>query len=190
MTNGSGTVQVFSAVTIPLPTVTPTASWTTTPTPTPPPTHAFLPSVFNGFTPPFTDDFSHPSSGWPIQDTDIYSLSYQNGTYRILVKQSGYVVYAGPDLSTTDFQMAVDAWTDTPASGSLGLYFAASSVGRYVFDVSPSAETYQVLERDYVNDVWLTIIPPTQNGAILPTGQTNHLRIVRTGSTVSFSINN
>ena len=149
----------------------------------------FLPTVFQNYQPLYTDDFSNPNSGWPIKDDSVATWGYDNGEYRLLIKQAGYVVYAGNNLTATDFQAAVDARSDTPANGAYGLYFASGSAGAYVFEVAPSTQLYHFIRRDNVNNTWVTIIGATFNGAIKSGSQTNRLMVTRSGSTITLYAN-
>ena len=53
-------------------------------------TRSFLPCAFRACLPSFTDNFSNPSSGSPIESGDGYWMGYQNGEYYIAVNEGGW----------------------------------------------------------------------------------------------------
>src|SRR5438094_494854 len=89
----------------------------------------FLPSVPN-LSPPFAfDDFSDPTSGWPIGPvTDkagatIATRGYVGGTYQVLFQQGGYLIRSGHNYLVGDFQAEEDVYPQASTGGTIGFYF-------------------------------------------------------------------
>ena len=60
----------------------------------------------------FVDDFRNPTSGWPIESNSEHSFAYEDGEYRLEVKQKDRTTWVwAPPLSPADFSVSVDART-------------------------------------------------------------------------------
>jgi hypothetical protein len=146
-----------------------------TPTPTPMPTT-------------FTDDFSNPSSGWPVTDDSVATTGYLNGEYQILIKQMNFIVRAGHSYQASDFQVQVDARDASNTNGSVGLYFGSvTNVGYYDFEVAFGQ--FYLGRYDLSTNTSTSIISPTTSSAILSGNATNHLKATRSGSTITLYAN-
>lgn len=68
----------------------------------------YLPMIDNNFVYVF-DDFSNPSSGFPIVDTSTNTYQYINGEYQILNKTDGYLgaVTVGHELEEFEFEISM-----------------------------------------------------------------------------------
>jgi hypothetical protein len=147
-----------------------------TPTPTPTP-------------PTFSDDFSNPSSGWPVNEDSISKVGYLGGEYQILVKQGNYIVQAGNNYQAGDFQVELDARDAASVDGGIGMYFGSvPNVGFYDFEVGYGQ--FLLVRYDVTNPNNDTaLIPPTANSAIHMGTASNHLKANRSGSTITLFAN-
>jgi hypothetical protein len=147
-----------------------------TPTPTPTP-------------PTFSDDFSNPSSGWPVNEDSISKVGYLGGEYQILVKQGNYIVRAGNNYQASDFQVELDARDAGSVDGSVGMYFGSvTNVGFYDFEVAYGQ--FDLIRYDLTNiNNSQTLINPTVNSAIQSGNASNHLKATRSGSTITLFAN-
>lgn len=138
----------------------------------------------------FADDFSDPTSGWPIQDSATSRLDYVEGEYLIEVKQVELASWAnnGPQLG--DFDAEVEARAGTTA-GSLAyaLLFGVQAGGRpfYAFQVDPSDSSYVLLRLD--GNAWSTVVAPERSHAILAHDAVNRLGVERRGNRIRLRVN-
>jgi len=86
--------------------------------------------------PSFSDDFSNPTSGWPISEDSIIKIGYLNGEYQIFVKQANYIVRAGNNYQAADFQVELDVRDAASFDGSAGMYFGSTNVGFYDYEIA------------------------------------------------------
>lgn len=152
----------------------------------------FLPILLQTYAAPFLDDFSNPSSGWPILQTSYGTWGYVNGEYRMQVLQPGYELRAGHNLYAGDFHVKVSARSDTLDNAGYGLYFAFNgNIGYYVFEVDPWLGRFFFYRWDFTQTppARVFIINGTPNSAILINIQTNLLEVTRSGTTISMFAN-
>lgn len=90
----------------------------------------FLPTAFRDYCPnSFSDDFSNVASGWPIEDTAEDSVGYENGMYRMRIKN--VYIWSGvtPGVTVGDsYRVQVDVKNDGPY-GPYGILFGRSQSG-------------------------------------------------------------
>lgn len=129
----------------------------------------------------FTDNFSNPGSGWPVQNTGNVLYEYLNGEYRILVKNGNSWFVGGPGVKVANFTMSVEVRNTTGVEGSYGLVFGGSDdVSQfYTFEIFPDS-SYEIYR---YNSGW-TLLAGGSSGSINPGTATNRLRIERSGSLI------
>jgi hypothetical protein len=119
----------------------------------------FLPCIMKPCT-PFFDNFSNPSSGWPIDDIGDVLLEYKDGEYRILVRSTDWAYGAYPGFQALDYYVTVDLRNPSNVYGSYGIGFGIAQDwstlytleiypdGWYgIYRVDPS--DFQTLAEDY-----------------------------------------
>ena len=126
----------------PRPTVTPTATRTATVRPSTTPTRtptlpAYPPPATRTPTPSRTpttesprriyfDDFSDPSSGWPVVEDESRRLGYLDGEYQMLIKDANTGWLVSPGFRCANCTVEVDAWYASTAIGHYGLIFGVT----------------------------------------------------------------
>ncbi len=149
-----------------------------------------LPCVFNNHCPDFFDDFSNPSSGWPVMDNDYELTEYFNGEYRVAPKEIGYTYYyPAPTCSREDYVVEVNArWASTPG-GSYGLMFGllTDESQFYTLEIDTEYQDIIIWRRD--TDGWTGIVPYTYSSAINNGSASNHIKIKRAGVQFTVEIN-
>jgi uncharacterized repeat protein (TIGR01451 family) len=151
----------------------------------------YLPLASRLYAPPclvYSDDFSDPSSGWPTSDDGAVSTGYSDGEYRILVRDPvASPVFVWGNWGVSDYSLEVDARAATHPNGAMGLMFALSTSGYYLFEVSDG--WFSLVRRDSGLKSWSTLIYWTASPAIRAGLQSNRLRVVRSGSSITLYAN-
>ena len=78
----------------------------------------------------YTDNFSDPASGWPVDDDSNRRYAYTDGQYQIWVKNPAAGWWATPGAKATDFTASVSARRTSGTSGAYGIRFGISEVFR------------------------------------------------------------
>jgi len=141
------------------------------------------------------DDFSDPKSGLFATATSspsLYSIGYVNGEYQVAKIDPAT---SGGDTSFTsgtygDSVVDVDVRLVGPAAGrQVALYCRLDSAGNggYFLDLDPSKGTVSLARASGVQTVQL--VPPEPSSAIKRDNQSNHLRLVCSGGTITGSVN-
>jgi uncharacterized repeat protein (TIGR01451 family) len=150
--------------------------------------YIFAPCVSRACKPAYFDNFSDPNSGWPIEDNSNYRMDYISGEYQILVKNPGRIAGALIDLGSSDFQLEVDARPETNLEGGEGLFFSISEHGFYFFEIS---DKWFILWRNDSDPwIWTPLIDWTYSSAINPRYESNRLKVLRIGDSISIYANN
>jgi hypothetical protein len=169
----AGLLGLFAA---PTPTLSPSPTAAPTATQTSPPQETVL----------FSDDFSDPNGGWPVQA----GYGYQPDGYHIAAGELGGVPWATISAEFADSSTYVDAGPVTEGlDGYYGLlcrlqanqdfyYFAISNDGGYVIG-------------KYKNGEFVDLFPDgeRQSEAIKKGSQTNRLKADCVGNTLRFHVN-
>jgi len=137
----------------------------------------------------YVDDFSNPSSGWPVGDALDYRVEYIGGEYRILVKQAPnhVILVASPGGRYTDYSVEVDGRFASPIQGDYGILFGINEdiTNAYYFWVG-GAQDYGL---DKEQSGRTTLISRTVSSAINAGQASNHLRAVRSGAQITLYAN-
>ena len=152
----------------------------------------YLPLVLRNYTPPptFFDDFSDPNSGWPVEDWPEVATDYNNGNYRIQIKQDNLFVWVSPsELTYPDGTFEVEAWRSTGGNSTYGIVFGLDgSAGEfYAFIIQPYLQQYALRRRD--SGGWVTLIPYTDSSYINFDEAHNQLKVTREGSQITLYVN-
>ena len=156
---------------------------------------AYLPFVARNHDPLllYFDDFADPNSGWYTAEDDGWKVGYLDGEYQILLKKMQWGGMVTPDLVLPEnFSIEVDARQASGNASSYGLMFGIQFIGAtyegYQVVVYPAAGVY-LLEKRNADGTWPLLIDWTYNEAIGQGMATNHLRVDRSGATISIYIN-
>jgi uncharacterized repeat protein (TIGR01451 family) len=150
------------------------------------PVQSFLPLVFNNYcSGPYVDDFSNPSSGWPIADTTYWSYGYVNGEYRFHAKTAAWGAVTRGDMGRPTVE--VDARQVSTINGSYGIVFYINQDWSQfsTFEIRPATQQFGWWWYDG-NGNWFGNFLGTSN-AIQPGQGTNHIKIVPIGPSVGGS---
>jgi hypothetical protein len=125
----------------------------------------------------YADDFSNPSSGWPVGSSTTVTYEYTNGEYRILVKSPNYWAAAQPGFAAGDFSASVDVRTMADRHGSFGIIFGLSEDWSefYTFEITAD-QNYVVFS--YGPGGWNLVTSGTSS-FLSPGTAVNHLKVVR-----------
>jgi hypothetical protein len=165
------------------------------------PAHAFIymPIIFKNFEPlicsPYFDDFSDPSSGWPIFESRYGQLGYSAGEYFIRNKLIGMFIVQAPTGFANRYAVGVDArWDSANIGYEYGLIFGQTNfpVPVYRFVVDPVNQRYRL---SYHNgSSWQcvnTSDPCWVNSAFINLDSApNHLKVECNGTIIDLYINN
>jgi len=136
---------------------------------------------------PYADDFSNPSSGWPVGDKPgEYRVEYLDGEYRILVRPTTWCVRSPSPFSCTNCSVEADGRFASEIYGSYGILFGITEDWDfYLFQVD-GAQEYNLLKWQ---GGWYTLVPWTYSDHINPGQTPNHLRVIRNGSQIALYVN-
>ena len=136
----------------------------------------------------YADDFSDPSSGWPVDDDGDVRRSYQAGEYEILTRAKTYWAGSGPPLADiANYSVAAEMRIPNGDKGFYGLIFDRVDWQHfYIFVVSPTSQVYAVLRHD---PAWVMLTPFVSSAAINAGSATNHLRVDRSGDQITVYVN-
>lgn len=109
--------------------------------------------------PRWADDFSDPSSGWPMGDWSSGSLRYDGGSYRVeafeaRTPQAGSLIVS---FSAQTVEVAIDAWLDpgSPNPGALGVSCEQGDGTHFVMVITPDSGDWGIVRFQHgsVNDL-------------------------------------
>jgi hypothetical protein len=152
------------------------------PTPTPSPSSQKL---------LFEDDFSDPTSGWPVWSEATSEFKYENGEYSVLIKTKtaarSLLQYAKGPLS--DFSVEVDVKdVSTVANSYAGVVFREAGGNRYIFSVRNTDGAYEI--RKVLSGQGATVLRDWTKSSYIKTGaETNRLKVVCRGAEIEVYAN-
>jgi uncharacterized repeat protein (TIGR01451 family) len=135
----------------------------------------------------YSDGFSDPASGWPIEDVGTYAVGYADGEYRVLIRDDPWEssVYVWGDYGVSDYRVEVDVHPGTHLDGEVGLVFW-TELGPYVFAISDGQFGLWRASQG----TWTTaVINWTPSPAIRGGSQTNRLGVARSGDRIMLFAN-
>lgn len=136
----------------------------------------------------FFDDFSDPSSGWPVSDQEHGEYRYVNGEYEISLRiEDMWSAARAPIRDINNYAVAADMRLHSGRNAGYGLIFELVDWDHfYLFIVFPESQGYALFRFE---SKWVPIIPITHSNAILQGSATNHLEIKRVGSEITILVN-
>ena len=143
----------------------------------------------------FEDDFRDPKSGWYVGSSDTGERSYENGSYRLLVKKAGWMILGhNPDIDQLDdFVLEVDASPSLSSAedSEYGVVFRRQSPVTFdnlcCFEICSGYGRYRI--RKQLNDEWSTLKYWTYSSYIRKGTSTNHLKVVCQGEQIAVYVN-
>ena len=140
----------------------------------------------------FQDDFSNPGSGWYTYQDSNGSADYSNGSFRIKVTNTSYLLWANPNQSLqNDISIYVDATkAGGPDDNKFGVIcrYQDSDNFYYLFITS---DGYAGISKFKNNEqIWLTGDALISSDAINQGAATNSIRADCAGSTLILYANN
>jgi predicted GH43/DUF377 family glycosyl hydrolase len=149
----------------------------------------FLPYLaFGGGSCPisYNDNFSDPSSGWPIRDNSYRKYAYTNGEYQILVKtpESGWLVT--PGAKARNFSLEVSARRTSGLEGEYGIVFGINDDWSHFYEVIIDDAFFSIWK--YQGD-FSPLVNWTYSPAIVRGIAWNRIKIERYDHTISLYIN-
>ncbi len=148
-----------------------------------PPRLFFMPIASRACPVLYQDDFSNPSSGWPVGDSGDVLVGYDSGEYRILVRTPGWFTVVRPGFQAQDYRASVDLRNVTGAMGSYGIVFGlmADWSGWYSLEIYPDG-WYGIYRYDeYGGQVLAEAFSP----AIKQGTATNQITVERNGALIN-----
>jgi uncharacterized repeat protein (TIGR01451 family) len=146
------------------------------------PYQVFCPLIRKPCPPPYADNFSNPSSGWPVGDVENYRTEYLGGEYRILVRPTEWWVGARPGIQAADYTATVDLRNPGGLVGYYGIVFGiAQDWSSFYSFVISSNRNYAILRYDS-ND-WV-VLSQGYTSAIHQGSATNRIKVERDGASI------
>lgn len=148
-------------------------------------TNQYLPLISKPCLPLYSDDFSNPSSGWPVGDSPSGNarFEYMDGEYRILVRATKWSAAASPGFQASDYTVSVDLRNKKNVWGSYGLAFEIASdwTSLYTLEIYPDG-WYGLYRYDPGS---LSILSEAYSPAIYAGSATNHIKVERNGDSIN-----
>jgi hypothetical protein len=139
----------------------------------------------------YSDDFSDPTSGWPISNETDYVNDYYQGGYRMLDNEVNTTSWAYPDMDTfSDVSVEVDATKiGGPDENNMGVicrfqnndefYYGLVTSDGYYAIVKSTTEDFIVIGREYI-----------EYSDLINQGEaTNHIRLDCIGDVLTLYVN-
>jgi hypothetical protein len=152
--------------------------------------YSFLPYVSKHCPATYFEDFSYPSTDWPVYEDSQVKYAYVGGEYQILVKNAGGTKGVVGEYGLSNIRLEADVRVVSQLDGSPGLIFGWSNAGGlYVFEIKnyPDYGYYQLIRLDPAG--WYVIVPSTYSSYINPGTQSNHLKVERNGNDIAMYAN-
>jgi hypothetical protein len=142
----------------------------------------------------YSDDFSDPSSGWPILDNQNVKLYYCAGKYCIRNKVVELRIVQGPVDFSNQYAVEVDAqWNNANVGYEYGLIFGQTNfpIPAYRFVVDPVNQRYRL--KYHNGSSWQCVNRPdpcwANSSYINPGSASNHLKAECNGTTITLYVN-
>jgi hypothetical protein len=139
----------------------------------------------------YTDNFSDPTSGWPVDDDSNRRYAYTDGQYQIWVKEPSAGWWATPGAKATDFTASVSARRTSGALGAYGIRFGISEApGSQFYEFIVEDTKYSIWRYDDDSGSWTALRDWTASSHINTGTNWNRLKVVRNGASIAVYVNN
>jgi uncharacterized repeat protein (TIGR01451 family) len=151
----------------------------------------YLPLVAKDYTPgpqcppDYFDNFSDPTSGWPIDEDSEVKFAYTNDEYQVWLKHDFMNRWVTPGARASNYTVAVSAQRLSGTDTLYGLLFGISD---------DWGELYEVIIGDSGYDIWKfdggwTLLATNTSGDINTGTAWNRIKVIRDGSAIHLYIN-
>jgi predicted GH43/DUF377 family glycosyl hydrolase len=138
----------------------------------------------------YTDGFSDPSSGWPVDEDNNRKYAYTGGQYQILVKNPSQGWWVTPGAKATDFALAVSARRTSGDEGSYSILFGIDKDWSELYEFDVYADQYSIWKYDEGGSpVWTTLKDWTYSSYINTGTSWNRLKVIRQGNNIAVYVN-
>jgi hypothetical protein len=140
----------------------------------------------------FQDDFSNPGSGWNTYQDSNGSTDYSNGSFRIKVTATDYLLWTNPKQSLqNDISINVDATkAGGPDDNAFGIICRHQDNDNFYYFVITSEGYAGISMFKNGEKIWLTGDSLIPSDAIHQGAATNSIRADCAGSTLTLYVNN
>lgn len=141
----------------------------------------YLPIGFQSYCSQTTyfDDFSDPTSGWPITDNTALRTEYLNGEYKVATRQAGYLfLFRPPRCPFAAYGVEMDFRWDNTTGSNIGLLFGiVGDFSEYYYvALNTDDQVMQVFRRDAAG--LYSVTPLFHNIPLITNGPTsNHIEL-------------
>lgn len=150
----------------------------------------YFPVIFNDYCPDYFDDFSNPATGWPFHEDEKFISEYLDGEYRIgSVRDGSIFSVKSPACTRESYSVEVEArWVGDPGI-SYGIVFGVTEDFNhyYRFEVNTDGQKFRLFRVD--DGVLTRIVASTFSAAINAGTESNHLKVIRDGTSIILNAN-
>jgi hypothetical protein len=151
--------------------------------------YSFLPCISQQYCAQgFFDDFSDPTSGWPIQEDGYALFEYLEGEYRILVKNTNWWAGAVPTFQAKDFLVGVKVRNAGTTYGTYGIIFGAAEDWNYFYTFEIDPEGFYGVWRFSYDRGWVLLVDDFSTH-INQGSDSNRIEVKRVGSSIEVYAN-
>ena len=133
----------------------------------------------------YTDDFSSPTSGWPVIDITSGFYEYPNGAYRILIKQPYYEGRAWSGFEASNYAVTATVQQVNDIYSSYGIVFGgdADMHQHYTFEITRDGEWEIWRYQQGSGSPWVLMTSGT-SPHLLQGDAANRLKVERNGAEI------
>ena len=135
----------------------------------------------------FTDDFSDPSSGWPISENAEFKYGYKDGKYVIILKKANLIFFALAPIANLSSEYTMQSDMElVNGTGSYGFVFDyLNSNNFYILQVNPTFQFYEIWR---MIDGWENVTDIIYEPEFI-NQSFNYVRLVKKGNKVKIYLN-
>ena len=131
----------------------------------------------------YSDGFNDSASGWPIDDRDGVTWSYQQDEYEIVIRNEDWWAAATAPVYVPECRVEADMRLVTSGRGAYGLILGwVNWDSFYAFVVYPETRSYGVYRWD---GSWALVSDGGPTASLNPFAQNNHLAVERSGEQIT-----
>ena len=149
----------------------------------------YLPLVIDTSDLLFSDDFSNPNSGWPVDDDGVVKWGYSNGEYEILIRdQRRWAGALAPVMVLDNYMVRVDARRLQGSTSDYGIVFDQKDWDNFYYLVVDAGDQWFGVAEVVDGDPAI-VIPRTNSAVIKPGNAINQLQVEKNGQEIQVTIN-
>ncbi len=136
----------------------------------------------------FQDEFEQNTTGWDRVSNEVGIMDYDNGGYRMLIRQPSFNFWSTPEVNFRDVRLEVDVTKlDGPNENRTGLMCRYQNGNYYFFVIS--SDGYYAIGKFINGSTVLLGQSSMQVSTDIASGTVNHLRADCIGDSLTFYIN-